>query len=69
MNPTLKRIFTHCAGASSDAHRYFRIAAKILRSFLPWRRYAKKPCKGSLPVKPHRQWTSYSCTAAVAQMV
>lgn len=46
-----------------------RFAVKVLRSFLPWRRYAKKSCKGSLDIKVHRQWTFYSCTAAVAQMV
>jgi ABC-type bacteriocin/lantibiotic exporter with double-glycine peptidase domain len=46
-----------------------QIAAKILRSFLPWRRHAKKTGKGSLKVKAHRQWTTYSCTASVAQMV
>ncbi len=42
---------------------------KIIRSFLPWRRYAKQTSKGSLDIQVHRQWTSFSCTAAVAQMV
>ena len=42
---------------------------RIIRSFWPWRRYAKTPTPRALQVKAHRQWTSYSCTAAVAQMV
>ena len=42
---------------------------KIIRSFLPRRRHARKACKGSIQIKMHRQWTSYSCTASVAQMV
>lgn len=42
---------------------------KIIRSFLPWRRRHKAPTPEALQIKMHRQWTSYSCTAAVAQMV
>jgi len=43
---------------------------KILRSFLPWRRLGKRPPqKNAIQIKVVRQWTSYSCTAAVAQMV
>ena len=47
----------------------FKRYLRILRSFLPWRAYRKKTGKTSLQVKIHRQWTPYSCTAAVAQMV
>ena len=37
---------------------------------MPWRKLAKRPPqKNALQVKVVRQWTSYSCTAAVAQMV
>lgn len=43
---------------------------RILRSFLPWRKHKKaSPKRTALQVKVVRQWTSYSCTAAVAQMV
>ena len=42
---------------------------KFAKSFLPWRSYAKRPFNTSLQVKVHRQWTPYSCTASVAQMV
>jgi len=42
---------------------------EFAKSFLPWRSYARRPFKNSLRVKVHRQWTPYSCTAAVAQMV
>ena len=42
----------------------------ILRSFMPWRKLGKRPPqKNALQIKVVRQWTSYSCTAAVAQMV
>jgi len=50
-------------------NRRIRLVARFLRSFLPGRQYFNTPCKGSLPIKVHRQWTSYSCTASVAQMV
>ena len=53
----------------ADIRQRLGIALKVLRSFLPSRRYAKKTGRGSLGIKVHRQWTSYSCTAAVAQMV
>ena len=42
---------------------------RILKSFLPWCAGRRKPPKGGLPIKATRQWTEYSCTAAVAQMV
>lgn len=42
---------------------------KVVRSFMPWRNHSKTPTKGSLAIKIQRQWTPYSCTAAVAQMV
>jgi hypothetical protein len=45
------------------------IIHQIIRSFFPWRRHHKQACKGSLQVKVCRQWTNYSCTASVAQMV
>ena len=47
----------------------FKRFLRIARSFLPWRAYHKRPCDGSLAIKIHRQWTPYSCTASVAQMV
>lgn len=46
-----------------------RTGLRVLRSFLPWRDFTKTPPKGCLQIKLHRQWTTYSCTAAVAQMV
>ena len=42
---------------------------RIVRSFFPWRRFTKTPTPRTLQVKMHRQRTSFSCTAAVAQMV
>ena len=47
-----------------------KIVLRILRSFMPWRKLGKRPPqKNAIQVKVVRQWTSYSCTAAVAQMV
>ena len=47
-----------------------KIVLKIVRSFMPWRKLGKRPPqKNAIQVKAVRQWTSYSCTAAVAQMV
>lgn len=42
---------------------------EIFGSFLPWCAGRKTPPKGALRIKVHRQWTDYSCTAAVSQMV
>lgn len=53
----------------SPIRRRLGVVGKILRSFLPWREYAKMTGGGALDVMMHRQWTNYSCTAAVAQMV
>jgi|GEM_PF-4643539 len=46
-----------------------KILLRIIRSFFPWRKFTKQPTPRAHQVKVHRQWTSYSCTAAVAQMV
>jgi hypothetical protein len=68
----VKHILAWCAPLlhqRDNIRERLRIAFKVLRSLLPPRRYAKKTGKGSLGIKVHRKWTSYSCTAAVAQMV
>lgn len=68
----LNRILAWCAPhliERGKIRQRLGLVLKVLRSFLPTRRYAKKAGRGSLEVKVHRQWTSYSCTAAVAQMV
>jgi len=42
---------------------------RVMLSFLPWNSTKKVPRKKGLQIKVQRQWTNYSCCAAVAQMV
>lgn len=45
------------------------IGLRIAKSFLPWTSHTRTPTSKSLNIRLHRQWTPYSCTAAVLQMV
>ena len=44
-------------------------ALKVAKSFLPTENHKKTPPQTCIPVKMKRQWTHFSCTAAVLQMV
>ena len=59
----IQHILKWCASLQED-----RIA-RFLRSFFPNNKRTRKRKKGALGIPPKRQWTSYSCTASVAQMV
>ena len=52
-----------------EKHPKVKASWEIMASFLPWCPGRKTPPNGALHIKLHRQWTDYSCTAAVAQMV
>ena len=50
-------------------HPKVKGTVEIMASFFPWCGARKVMPKGALRIKLARQWTDYSCTAAVAQMV
>ena len=54
---------------TGSVRKWLRTAKRVLLSFLPKSKRRRTQRKGSLGIQPQQQLTSYSCTAAVAQMV